>query len=161
MTMLSEHGALFLGQSIVYDGQRMHESFKDVPREQKIEMPIIEEFQMGFCTGLSLTGHLPVCVYPRMDFLLLAANQLVNHLDKLPMFGWKPKVIIRVAVGSSEPFNPGPQHCQDHSEAFASMLKTVKVRLLHDAGMIISQYQQALERPESTLLVEYASEYGK
>lgn len=162
MSLLGEQeDTLFVGQGVSYSGQRMFETFAGVPDHKKIEMPVVENFQMGLCTGLSLMGFVPVSIFPRMDFLLLACDALVNHLDKLPMFGWKPKVIIRVAVGSSEPFNPGPQHCQDHSEAFASMLKTVKVRLLHDAGMIISQYQQALERPESTLLVEYASEYGK
>ena len=161
MTMLSEHGALFLGQSIVYDGQRMHDSFKGVPLEQKIEMPIVEEFQMGFCTGLSLQGYLPVCVYPRMDFLILAMNQLVNHLDKLPMFGWKPKVIIRVAVGSSSPFNPGPQHTQDHSEALRLMLRTVQVIRISKAEFVMPSYKWALECSHSTILVESSSEYSK
>lgn len=160
MSMLAGRGALFLGQSIRYDGQAMHPSFSGVPMEQRIEMPVAEDFQMGFSTGLSLTGQLVVSVYPRFDFLLLAANQLVNHLDKYAlMSGYRPKVIIRTAVGSTEPLNPGPQHMQDYSEAFASMLRTVKVRLLHSTEMIVPQYQKALEREESTLLVEYASKY--
>lgn len=162
MTMLGKHGALFLGQSIVYDGQRMHETFSGVPIEQRIEMPVAEDFQMGFCTGLALQGLLPVCVFPRFDFLLLAANQLVNHLDKLPlMSGYKPKVIIRTAVGSSQPFNPGPQHCQDHTAAFKEMLNTVQVLELPTKRDIFPAYRYALERDGSTLLVEYASEYGK
>ena len=37
---------------------------------------------MGISTGLALNGFIPDC-YPRFDFLILALNQLVNHLDKL------------------------------------------------------------------------------
>jgi pyruvate/2-oxoglutarate/acetoin dehydrogenase E1 component len=138
----------------------MHASLKDVPAEQKIEMPIIEEFQMGFCTGLSLAGYFPVCVYPRMDFLLLAMNQLVNHLDKLPAFGYFPRVLIRVAVGSSEPFNPGPQHCQDHTQALKLMLKTVRVWSLDTAEDVVPSYRAAMALPGSTVMVEHARLYG-
>ena len=38
---------------------------------------------MGISTGLALNGFIPVSCYPRFDFLILALNQLVNHLDKL------------------------------------------------------------------------------
>jgi pyruvate/2-oxoglutarate/acetoin dehydrogenase E1 component len=159
MTMLAEQGALFLGQSIVYDGQRMHASFKDVPAAQKIEMPIVEDFQMGFCTGLSLAGHLPVCVYPRMDFMLLAANQLVNHLDKLPEFGYRPRVIIRTAVGSTSPMNPGPQHCQNHIEAFRLMLKNIMVLDIQDADDVQPAYGFAMQHQGSVVLVEHTERY--
>lgn len=162
MTFLAEQGALFLGQSIRYDGQAMHPSFAGVPMAQRIEMPVAEDFQMGFCTGLALTGVLPVCVFPRFDFLLLAANQLVNHLDKLPwMSTYRPKVIIRTAVGSTSPLDPGPQHCQDHTQAFMKMLHTVHVQPLTQAESIMPAYRDALNRKGSTLLVEYASEYRK
>jgi len=162
MTFLAKQGALFLGQSIRYDGQAMHPSFSGVPMEQRIEMPVAEDFQMGFSTGLALTGQLVVSVYPRFDFLLLAANQLVNHLDKLPlMSSYRPKVIIRTAVGSTEPLNPGPQHCQDHTEAFAKMLRTVHVQPLTHVESIMPAYRDALNREASTLLIEYASEYRK
>jgi pyruvate/2-oxoglutarate/acetoin dehydrogenase E1 component len=108
---------------------------------------------MGFCTGLALEGYIPVCVYPRIDFMLLAANQLVNHLDK--MEGFKPKVIIRTAVGSKSPLNPGPQHTQDHTSAFSLMLKNIPVEWF-EPGV----YEKALERPGSTLVVEDMEWYG-
>ncbi len=162
MTLLAEGNALFFGQSIAYDGQAMHKSFAGVPMEKRIEMPVAEDFQMGFCTGLALTGILPVCVYPRFDFLLLAANQLANHLDKLPLMSkYRPKVIIRTAVGSTEPLNPGPQHCHDYTTAFKSMLYTVNVVTLPNAEDILPAYAEALRSPKSTLLVEYAAEYPK
>lgn len=103
MSLLAEHPkTVFVGQGVRYDGQRMHASFQGVPMEKRIEFPVAEDFQMGFCTGLALEGYIPICVYPRMDFLLLALNQLVNHLDKID--GFRPKVIIR-SPGVLKPFS--------------------------------------------------------
>ena len=48
-------------------------------------------------------------------------NQLVNHLDKLPLWGWHPKVIIRTMVGQTTPLDAGPQHTQNHSDAFGNV----------------------------------------
>ena len=154
MTKLGEDPkVLFVGQGVKYDGQRMYQSFKGVPEEKRLELPVAEDFQMGFCTGLALEGFIPVCVYPRMDFLLLAANQLVNHLDK--MDGFSPKVIVRVAVGSSKPLNPGPQHTQDHVEAFRLMLKRIPV-VEFGRGV----YEEALKGSGSVVIVERMEKYG-
>ena len=128
--------------------------------ERRIEMPVAEDMQMGLCTGLSLEGYIPVSFYCRWDFLLLAANQLVNHLDKLPMMGWKPKVIIRVAIGRTHPFDPGPQHLGDYTEPFRAMLKTVKISTLLLAGEVVPAYRAALAREGSTIMVERMERYG-
>ena len=42
-----------------------------------------EELQMGITTGLALNGSIPVSIFPRWNFLMLAMNQLINHLDKI------------------------------------------------------------------------------
>ena len=103
---------------------------------------------------------MPICAFPRWDFLLLAANQLVNHLDKIPLYSqFRPKVIIRTAIGATKPLNPGPQHCQDHSKAFELMLKTVTVVHAY-AGSVMATYKHALEAPHSVIVVEDMKEYG-
>ena len=128
MRMLGEqNGTIFIGQSVKYDGAAIYDSLDLVPMHRRLEFPVAEDLQLGFCTGLALAGRLPICIYPRMDFMLLCMNQLVNHLDKLPMFGWKPKVIIRARVGSLKPLNAGPQHTQNYCEALRSMLKNTTV----------------------------------
>lgn len=156
MTMLAKHPkTIFVGQSVRYDGQAQFDTFSGVPMEKRIEMPVAEDFQMGFCTGLSLQGYLPICFYPRFDFLLLAANQLVNHLDKIPlMSGYRPKVIIRTVVGQTKPLNAGLQHTQDHTEAFRLMLKSVWVEEVKTPEEVTFAYQAALESPYSTIIVE-------
>ncbi len=111
-------------------------------------------------SGLALAGQIPVSIFPRWNFLLLAANQLVNHLDKLPlMSGWRPKVIIRVGVGSQKPMYPGHQHVADFTSAFMSMCDTIAFERLHRAEDIVPAYRRALNRDGSTVLVEYADLY--
>lgn len=147
---------VFVGQSCLYKGASIHSILSLVPTDRRIEMPVIEDFQMGFCTGLALAGKIPICIYPRMDFLLLALNQLVNHLDRIPMMsGFRPKVIVRTQVRSGEPLNPGVQHLGDYTWAIASMLRTVKTVSLKDESEVMDTYKQALADRDSWLIVEY------
>jgi pyruvate/2-oxoglutarate/acetoin dehydrogenase E1 component len=155
MLLLAEDPrTVFVGQGVVYGGIAMAASLDGVPMSKRVELPVIEDFQMGYCIGLALTGKVPICMFPRFDFVLLAANQLVNHLDKLPRFGWHPKVIIRTAVGSRYPLDAGPQHTQDHTAAFRMMLQSVEVRYCWDAEQASIVYAQALAAEGSTLIVE-------
>src|SRR5580698_11678005 len=76
---------LFLGQAVACPGTAMTNTLKNVPRDKLLELPVTEEMQMGMSTGLALNGFVPISIYPRWNFLLLAVNQIVNHLDKLPI----------------------------------------------------------------------------
>src|SRR3954467_833148 len=76
---------IFMGQGVGNPGTTMSDTFRDVPAAQKLEMPVAEDMQMGMAIGMALEGRLPVCVFPRWNFLLCAANQLVNHLDRLQL----------------------------------------------------------------------------
>lgn len=158
MLMLAEDPkAIFLGQNVEYDGNIMYKHLMGVPSEQRLEVPVCEDLQMGMSTGLALQGFLPISLYPRFDFLLLAANQLVNHLDKLAVCSqgqWQPKVIIRTKVGSKKPLNAGPQHTQDHTDAFSTMLVNVTVCRIRTPMGILPGYEAAIERSGSTLIVE-------
>jgi len=160
--LAQDQRTVFMGQGVLMPGTTMSDTFRDVAASQKLEMPVAEDMQMGMAIGMSLAGKIPVCVFPRWNFLICAANQLVNHLDRLPLYsdgGYKPKVIIRTAVPSTAPFNPGPQHDDDFTEAFCQMLRTVHVVTLYRADQIVAEYQEALEADYSTLLVEYTENY--
>lgn len=163
MKLLAQHPrSIFVGQGVGCAGTTMTDTLRDVPEEKLLEFPVAEDFQMGFATGLALEGHLPVCIYPRWNFLLLAANQLVNHLDRISLYsagGYNPKVIVRTAVPSVKPFYPGPQHDDDFTLAFRAMLRTVRVVCLYRAEDIASAYAGAMESGQSTLLVEFSANY--
>lgn len=157
---------IFLGQAVGVPGTAMTGTLKDVPPERLIEMPVCEEMQMGMCTGLAFAGWVPVSVYPRWNFLLLAVNQVVNHLDKLKVMsngGYQPKVIIRTGIGSERPLHPQYQHVGDFTEAFRLMCTNIEVIRLDEPEQVFPAYQKALERTdgESTIIVEFGDYYNE
>ena len=121
---------------------------------------------MGMSMGMALNGFIPITCYPRFDFLLLAMNQLVNHLDKVRVMSnneFKPKVIIRTSVGSKKPLNGGVQHTQDYTKIFKNILTEVNVVSLIDPKDIFNQYKRAYLRKDSksTLLIENGDFYNE
>ncbi len=131
---------------------------------RKIELPVVEDMQMGISTGMALAGFIPVSCFVRWNFLLLAANQLVNHLDKINQMscgGYRPKVIIRTCVGSTKPLDSRCQHTSDFTDAFELMLTNVEVMRLNEPEDIFPAYHKSLVRDDgrSTLLVEYGNHY--
>lgn len=153
--------SIFVGQAIRYPGTAMFRTLERVPMDKKLEFPVAEDCQLGFCIGLALQGYLPICLYPRYNFLLLAMNQLVNHLDKLPIYGngYKPKVIIRTAVATKEPMNPGPQHLGDFTQSLCLMLDTVVVRQAWVTKDIQQIYEAAMADDRSYVIVERSERY--
>lgn len=146
---------VFVGQSVRWDGARIFTTLEGVPMNRREEYPVIEDHQLGYCIGLAMCGRIPVCIYPRIDFMLLATNQLINHLDKLPaLWGIQPKVIIRTTVGRRKPLNAGPQHTNDHTSAFRQMLTTVTVIQVRTGDDVTTAYEKAIRTPGSFLIVE-------
>lgn len=156
----------FIGQAVACPGTAMTNTLKNVPREKLLELPVAEEMQMGMSIGLALAGHIPVSFYPRWNFLLLATNQLVNHLDKMSLIsngGYQPKVIIRTGIGSERPLHPQFQHIGDYTEAFRLMCPHIEIIRLEEPEDIFPAYRKALEREDgkSTILVEYGDYYNE
>jgi pyruvate/2-oxoglutarate/acetoin dehydrogenase E1 component len=151
-----QRDTIFVGQSVACGGTAMSSTFDGVPKEKRLEFPVAEELQLGVCIGLALEGYTPLCYFPRWNFLLLAADMLVNHLDRLPLYsGYRPRVIIRVAVGSREPLDPGPQHADDFSDAFYLMLRHVDMVRVKPGHALVA-YQHAYASGWPTIIVEDA-----
>jgi len=155
---------IFLGQSLNHRGNAMSKTLERISLDRRIELPLIEDTQIGMSIGLSLQGYVPISIYPRFDFLILATNQLANQLDKLEALSsgaFKPKVIIRTAVGSKSPINAGLQHTQNYSEAFRIMLNNIDILELKDSSQIMPVYQDALISNRSKIIVEFYSLYNQ
>jgi len=167
MDYLAEHEKIiFIGQAVEYAGTAMTNTLADVPEEKKREMPVTEEMQMGITTGLALDGWIPVSIYPRWNFLLLAVNQLVNHLDRLPHIldkSFSPKIIIRTGVGSERPLHPQHQHVGDFTDAFRLIFENIDIIRLEEPEDIFPAYKHALGRSDGrqTLIVEYGDYYNE
>lgn len=154
---------IFVGQAVEYEGTAITSTLVDVPADKKLELPVCEDMQAGIATGLALTGKIPISIFPRWNFLLLATNQIVNHLDKIPEIStYRPKVIIRTSVGALWPWNSQAQHIGDYTDVFRSMLKHIEVIRLDRLEDVFPAYEKALTREDgkSTMLVEWADFYN-
>ncbi len=153
---------IFIGQSVVYPGNALFRTLADVPMRKRIEMPVMEDTQMGISIGLALGGNLPISIFPRMDFLICAMNQLVNHLDKLEEFThgeYSAKIIIRTCVGSRIPLDPGVQHSGDYTEALRGLLRNIDVVKITDPREVLPVYCRAYNSERSSLIVEMGELY--
>lgn len=165
MSYLSQFDdTIFIGQAVEVPGTAMKNTLSGVKQSKLVELPVDEDFQMGLAVGLSLAGLTPISIFPRWNFLLLATNQIVNHLDKLKDLTQNKlskKVIIRTGIGSVKPLNPGPQHTGDYTDAFRLMCPNINVVRLDNDSMIFEEYKKAYERTDgiSSLIIEWSDKY--
>lgn len=106
------------------------------------DSPLSENGVTGICVGAAISGMRPVMVHQRIDFALLAMDQIVNNAAKWRyMFAGQVNVplVIRVIVGRG--WGPGPQHAQSLQALFAHIpgLKVVMPTSGYDAkGMLLA-----------------------
>lgn len=164
--LAAQEGTVFVGQAVAVAGTAMRNTLTSVPLEKLIELPVEEDFQLGLSIGLAIQGYTPISIYPRWNFMLLATNQIVNHLDKfreLTSSNRREKVIIRTGIGSINPLHPGPQHTGDFTDAFKIMCPNLEITRLDDAASVFPAYKKAYERDDgvSTILIEWSDKYSE
>lgn len=161
MTFLGEQdNTMFIGQQIVYAGNPMSTTLGNVSKDKMVELPVMEETQMGMTLGAAMTGKTVITFYPRWDFIVLAVNQLVNHIDKYElMTGKRANILIRLGKGSDKPLDPGHQHKGNYLDEFRSMCPNIKFHDLKDTADILSAYKDAYHNGGVHVLVEYPELY--
>lgn len=156
----NQSDTIFIGQAVAYPGTAMSDTLANIDKSKLIEMPVNEDMQTGMTLGMALNGTVPISIYPRWNFLLLGANQLVNHIDKIKIMSggdFSPKLIIRTSVGSQRPLHPQYQHVGDFTAGFKAMCNYVDIIKLEEPHEIFEAYRYAYERKDNrpTILVEY------
>ena len=157
---------IFIGQAVEVPGTSMSNTLKEINPKKLLELPVAEEMQMGITTGLALDGNIPVSIFPRWNFVLLAMNQLINHLDKINIMsnnGFKAKAIIRTGIGSQRPLHPQHQHIGDFTDMVRKMCSSLDVIQLNEPEDIFPSYKKALDRDDgrSTILVEFGDYHNE
>tara|TARA_Y100000768_G_scaffold359011_1_gene315205 strand:+ start:521 stop:1585 length:1065 start_codon:yes stop_codon:yes gene_type:complete len=90
-------------------------------KKRVFDTPTSENALTGIGIGMSLNGIIPIMTHQRMDFFLLAFDQLINNAAKWKyMFGNKKKVpiVIRLIVGRG--WGQGPTHSQNFQSLFVN-----------------------------------------
>lgn len=157
---------IFVGQTVGCPGTFMNPTLKDVNTDKRIEFPVNESLQMQFSIGLALAGYVPISVYPRQNFLLLATADMCNMLDKLTAISGErvlPKMIIRTAVGPDSPIHPGHQHVGNYIDAFRKLFGWIDVFEINEAVDAMPAYKYAYDRNDkrATLIIEHGNYYGQ
>jgi len=110
--------------------------------DRVFDMPASENAMTGVAIGASLNGIRPVMNHQRLDFTLLAMDQLVNNAAKWHyMFGGKSSIPITVRMAIGRGWGQGPTHSQNLQALYAHIpgLKVVMPTTAHDAkGLLLS-----------------------
>ena len=123
--------------------------------ERVFSTPLSEDAMTGTAIGMAMAGLRPIHMHIRMDFLMLAMNQLVNVAAKSHyMYGGQVSVplVVRAMIGKS--WGQGAQHSQGLYAFFMHVpgLKVVAPTTPYDAkGCLI----QAVQDDNPVLYVEH------
>lgn len=119
--LMSRHREVFaIGQGLWspwYVGNSMTDLDKEFGRDRVLDTPVSEAACTGAALGAALCGYRPIVIHPRVDFMLLAVDQIVNQAAKWRhMLGGQPapRVTIRGIV------NRGGEQGAQHSQALHS-----------------------------------------
>ncbi len=120
-----------------------------------IEMPISESAMMGVAIGLAMSGKRPVISFHRVEFALLAMEQIINNAAKMHYTSngqHKCPLVIRMIVGRG--WGQGPTHSQSLESMFAAIpgLKVLMPSLPSEyKGMLIA----AIEDDNPVVIIEH------
>src|SRR5688572_9938665 len=125
-----------------YVGTSMKDLDLEFGRDRILDSPVSENATTGAAIGAALAGMRPIVVHPRMDFMLLAVDPIVNQgANWSYMFAGQIAcpVVIRAII------NRGGEQAAQHSQTLHAMfahvprLKVVMPATAYDAkGLLIS-----------------------
>jgi pyruvate dehydrogenase E1 component beta subunit len=124
-------------------------------RDRVIEMPVAENGLTGIAIGSALMGQRPLMVHQRVDFALLALEQLLNNAAKtffVTKGVHRVPLTVRMIIGRG--WGQGPEHSQALEPIFAHVpgLKVVMPATPYDAkGMLIA----AVEDDNPVIILEH------
>lgn len=123
--------------------------------ERVFDVPTSEAALTGVATGAALGGLRPIMTHQRLDFFLLAMDQLVNAAAKWHyMFGSQTPIPLTIRLIVGRGWGQGPTHSQNLHAWFAHIpgLKVVMPSSPSDAkGLFISSVRD----PNPVLFIEH------
>jgi len=124
-------------------------------KKRCFDTPLAEDAMTGMGLGAAINGLRPVHIHARVDFLLLAMNQLANMISSyryLSRSRLKASMVIRAIIGRG--WGQATQHSKSMQSIFAHIpgLRVVMPTTPYDAkGMLIS----AIRSDDPVLIIEH------
>lgn len=129
----------------VTDPKAVFDTTKDLETrfgsERVFDMPTSENAMTGIAVGAALAGVRPLMTHQRLDFFLLAMDQLINSASKWHyMFGGQQSVSLTIRLIIGRGWGQGPTHSQNLQAWFAHMpgLKVVMPTTPEDAKGLLT-----------------------
>jgi pyruvate dehydrogenase E1 component beta subunit len=128
--------------------------------QRVMDTPLAEEALTGIANGAALRGLRPVLVHARVEFMLLALNQVLNHAAKWrAMYGDDSAmpVVYRAIIGRG--WGQGAQHSQSLQSLFLNVpgLQVVMPAIASDAKGLLST---ALVGRDPVVFIEHRQLYS-
>jgi len=156
--MMEKDKRVFLiGQGVTspwYVGDSCEGLLERFGEKRVIDTPVSEAAVTGVAAGAAMAGMKPVLVHPRMDFMFLAMDQIVNQAANWSyMFGGEVNVslVIRGII------NRGGEQAAQHSQAIQAMffhvpgLKVVMPATPYDAKGLLTA---AIQDPNPVIYID-------
>lgn len=164
MAMKRDENILVFGEGVNDSGaifgttKGLHEEFGI---HRMIETPLSENGITGICAGAAMGGLRPILIHQRVDFALLAMDQLFNHAAKWRyMTGGKVQIpfVLRCLIGKG--WGQAAQHSQSLQATFAHFpgVRVLMPSTPSDAkGLLLA----ALQENNPTILLEARGLYSE
>ena len=142
--LLENHKEFFvIGQGLWspwYVGSTMKDLDKKYGKERVIDCPVSELATTGATIGAAICGYRPLIIHPRVDFMLLAVDQIVTQAAKWRhMFGGNSSCPATFRAIINRGGEQGAQHSQSLHSWFAHIpgLKVVMPYSAKDARNLL------------------------
>jgi len=143
-----------------YAGASLDQLDRDFGCERLLDSPVSENAVTGMAIGAALAGMRPIVFHPRMDFLLLAMDPIVNQAANWSyLFSGRSSVPVVIRAVINRGAEQGAQHSQALHALFMHVpgLKVVMPATPADAkGLLIA----AVEDPNPVLYIDDRWLYG-
>ena len=153
-----------LGQGVwspFYVGSSMDELEIKYGRSRVIDTPVSENASTALALGAAITGTTTVVIHPRMDFMILAMDAIVNAAAKW-RYSLNSKTPIPLTVRSiiNRGGEQGAQHSQALQSWFANIpgLRVVMPSSPQDAYQLL---MQSIQSPDPVIFIEDRWSYGE
>lgn len=161
--MERDENVLLLGEDVAFIGGNfktsvgLYEKYGDLRVK---DTPISEAGFVGMATGMALTGLRPVVELMFADFMLVAADQIINNMAKITyMSGGQVQVpaVIRTPIGAGR--SSAAQHSQS-MQAMAAQFPGMKIVVPSTAQEAKGLLKTAIRDNNPVIFFEHKMEYS-
>jgi len=157
ISLLDDKKCFVIGQGVDspwFVGTTTTGLIEEFGQERVIDTPISEAAITGAAIGAAMAGMHPIVFHPRMDFMYLALDQIINHCASWNyMFNGKVNVPIVIRAIINRGGEQGAQHSQSPFSIYANVpgLKVVCPATPYDAkGLLLA----ALKDPNPVIYID-------